>query len=154
PLGVLVQGAGCASIFPKKDGKLVEGVQQLLVAAGNGGLRVLIVEKPGVHFGDSPKEPESSAEGSAEFRQEHVLPRWVEALNAAVGAGQWIGGVDYSRTLAVGHSEGGIVAAHLAAVNPRVTHVALLAGGGPTQLFDLLELAAKPRRVGEPAEES
>jgi uncharacterized protein (TIGR03067 family) len=51
----------------------------------------------------------------------------------------------------VGHSEGGIVAAHLAAANSHVTHVALLAGGGPTQLFDLLEQAARPRRADEPA---
>jgi erythromycin esterase len=153
PLAVFVQGSGCASVFPKKDGKLAGGVQDLLLAAGKGRLRVLVVEKPGVHFGDNPKEPGSAAEGSAEFRKEHVLPRWVEAVNAAVSAGRLVPGVDRSRLLAVGHSEGGIVVAHLAAANPAVTHVAVLAGGGPSQLFDLMELAAKPRRTGKAREE-
>ena len=41
----------------------------------------------------------------------------------------------------MGHSEGGLVAARVAARLTGVTHVALLAGGGPTQLFDLLQLA-------------
>ena len=154
PLAVLVQGSGCASVFPKVDGKTAGGLQNLLLAAGKDRLRVLVVEKPGVRFGDQPKNPGTAEEGSAEFRREHVLPRWVEAVNAAVRAGQQVPGVDWSRTLVIGHSEGGIVAAHLASVNPRVTHVALLAGGGPTQLFDLLELAAKPRRSDEPAEEA
>jgi uncharacterized protein (TIGR03067 family) len=150
---VFVQGSGCASVFPRKDGRIVGGVQDLLLAAGKGRLRALVVEKPGVHFGDLPTAHGPAAEGSIEFRREHVLPRWVEAVRAAVCAAQQLPGVDWSRTLVVGHSEGGIVAAHLAAAEPRVTHVALLAGGGPTQLFDLLELAAKPRRRGEPAAE-
>jgi erythromycin esterase len=154
PLAIFVQGSGCASVFPKKDGKIVGGLQDLLLAAGKGRLRVLVVEKPGVRFGDHPKKPGSAEEGSAEFRKEHTLPRWVEAINAAVRAGQQFPDVDWCRTLVVGHSEGGIVAAHLAAANPHVTHVALLAGGGPTQLFDLLELAAKPRRAEEPAGEA
>jgi len=47
---------------------------------------------------------------------------------------------DPSRTLAVGHSEGGLVACAVAAMNPFVTHVASLAGGGPTRLFSLIEL--------------
>jgi uncharacterized protein (TIGR03067 family) len=154
PLAVFVQGSGCASVFASKDGKIAGGIQDLLLAAGKDRLRVLVVEKPGVRFGDMPKDPGSGEEGSAEFRKEHVLPRWVEAVNAAVRAGEQVPGVDWSRTLVVGHSEGGIVAAHLAAANRRVTHVAVLAGGGPTQLFDLLELAARPRRPDEPAEEA
>jgi erythromycin esterase len=154
PLAVFVQGSGCASVFPKVGGKMAGGLQNLLLVAGKGKLRVLVVEKPGVRFGDQPKSPGSAEEGSAEFRREHVLPRWVEAVNAAVQAGREMPGVDWSRTLVVGHSEGGIVAAHVGAANPQVTHIALLAGGGPTQLFDLLDLAAKPRRADEPAAEA
>jgi pimeloyl-ACP methyl ester carboxylesterase len=52
--------------------------------------------------------------------------------------------------LVVGHSEGGIVAAHVAAADRQVTHVAVLAGGGPTQLFDLVELARQRSRPNEP----
>jgi uncharacterized protein (TIGR03067 family) len=42
------------------------------------------------------------------------------------------------------------VAAHVAAANPLVSHVAVLSGGGPTQLFDLTELAAQ----AQPADRS
>jgi uncharacterized protein (TIGR03067 family) len=152
PVAVFIQGSGCASVFSRRDGKVSGGLQNLLLAAGKGRLRVLVVEKPGVQFGDVPKQPGSSEEGSADFRREHVLPRWVEAVHAALLAGQQLPDVDWSRTLVVGHSEGGIVAAHLAAAEPRVTHVAVLAGGGPTQLFDLATLAAQPRQPDEPPE--
>jgi hypothetical protein len=47
--------------------------------------------------------------------------------------------------LLIGHSEGGIIAARAAAENAFVTHVATLAGGGPTQLFDLIECARAGR---------
>ncbi|HLK58866.1 MAG TPA: hypothetical protein VKU00_19995, partial [Chthonomonadaceae bacterium] len=49
-----------------------------------------------------------------------------------------------------GHSEGGIVAARVAAENPQITHVASLSGGGPTQLFDLVHLA-RTQGFGDPA---
>src|SRR4029077_12477856 len=58
--------------------------------------------------------------------------------------------VDWTRTLVVGHSEGVIVAAHVAATNPLVSHVAVLSGGGPTQLFDLIALALQ----AQPADRS
>jgi uncharacterized protein (TIGR03067 family) len=64
-------------------------------------------------------------------------------------ASQQLDDVDWTRALVVGHSEGGIVAAHLAAANSRATHVAVLAGGGPTQLFDLVELARRRRQPDE-----
>jgi len=48
----------------------------------------------------------------------------------------------------MGHSEGGIVAAMVSAESPQVTHVASLAGGGPTQLFDLTEIRGRSR-VGD-----
>jgi uncharacterized protein (TIGR03067 family) len=104
-----------------------------------------VVEKPGVAFGVVPNNPGSAEEGSAEFHREHTLPRWVEAVNAAVRAMHLLEDVDWTRTLVVGHSEGGIVAAHVAAANPLVSHVAVLASSGATQLFDLTELAAQPR---------
>ena len=67
--------------------------------------------------------------------------------------------MDAARTLVIGHSEGGIVAAYVAAKLPKVTHVASLAGGGPTQLFDfvsndedkkVLELHFKQTILGRP----
>ena len=145
PVALFIQGSGCASVFTERDGKVHGGMQNLLLEASQGKFRVLVVEKPGVAFGAAPKRPGSAEEGSAEFRREHVLPRWVEAVNAALTATHRLPDIDWTRTLVVGHSEGGIVAAHLAAANPLVSHVAVLAGGGPSQLFDLLELAGQTR---------
>src|SRR5262249_17911793 len=138
--------SGCASVFSERDGKVSGGLQNLLLAAAEGRLRVLVVEKPGVAFGDRPKDPGSALEASAEFKREHTLLRWVEAANAALRATQRLHDVDWTRTLVVGHSEGGIVAAHLAAANPLATHVAVLSSSGPTQLFDLLALASQAKK--------
>jgi erythromycin esterase len=145
PVAVFVQGSGCDSVFSERGGKVHGGMQNLLLAAAGGRVRVLVVEKPGVAFGAVSKSPGSAEEGSAEFHREHTLPRWVEAVNAAVQATHRLEDVDWTRTLVVGHSEGGIVAAHVAAANPLVSHVAVLAGSGPSQLFDLTELAMHPR---------
>src|SRR5207245_2206122 len=99
------------------DGKVYGGMQNLLKSAAKGRIRVMVVEKPGVAFGAVPKKPGSAEEGSAEFRREHTLPRWVEAVNAALRATHRQEEVDWTRTLVVGHSEGGIVAAHVATAN-------------------------------------
>src|SRR5262249_7236079 len=84
PVAVFVQGSGCVSVFSHRDGEVHGGMQNLLQAAAKGRCRVLVVEKPGVQFGVVPRNPGSAEEGSAEFRREHTLPRWVEAVNAAV----------------------------------------------------------------------
>jgi pimeloyl-ACP methyl ester carboxylesterase len=122
---VFVQGSGCVSVFSERD-----GMQNLLQAAAKGRCRVLVVEKPGVKFGVVPRNFGSSEEGSAEFRREQTLPRWVEAVNAAVLAAHRLEDVDWTRTLVVGHSEGGIVAAHVAAANPLVEALSTLPGQG------------------------
>jgi erythromycin esterase len=145
PVALFIQGSGCDSVFSRVDDKVHGGLQNLLLEAGKGRLRVLVVEKPGVAFGTVSKRAGSAEGGSAEFRREHTLPRWVEAVNAALRATHRLEDIDWTRTLVVGHSEGGIVAAHLASSNPLASHVALLAGGGPTQLFDLCELASQVR---------
>jgi dipeptidyl aminopeptidase/acylaminoacyl peptidase len=120
PVAVWVQGAGCASVFPKREGKIESGLQDLLRREGKGKVRVLVVEKPGVSFGALPKNPDSAEEAGAEFRREYTLPRWVEAVNAAIRAAHRLEDVDWKRTLVVGYSEGAIVAANVAAANPLV----------------------------------
>jgi dipeptidyl aminopeptidase/acylaminoacyl peptidase len=155
PLAVCVQGSGSQSEF-----LLVDTPKGKRIASGGPGavmqsqfrerLRVLVVEKPGVDFLVQPSQPGSATEGSESFRKEHTLDRWVEALRAAADAALAMPGIDPSRVLAVGHSEGGQVVCHLAAKEPRITHVAALAGGGPTQLFDLLDLARRGKFGGGP----
>jgi dipeptidyl aminopeptidase/acylaminoacyl peptidase len=143
PLAVYVQGSGCSSHFARENGRWTprNGHMGLLEAAG-GRFRVLLVEKPGVLPGDDPRTPEQTA-GRPEFRREHTLERWTEALLAAVRTARTLPGIDRSRLLVVGHSEGGLVASRLARMLPEVTHVAVLAGGGPSQLADLTALVRR-----------
>lgn len=140
PIALLVQGSGGQSIWPVVNGKAAGGLQNLLLARVKDHLRVLVVEKPGVSFGFMPPQP-GTAEGCPEaFLKEHTLKRWVAANDAALEASLNSPGIDPSRLLAIGHSEGGIVVATLAAQNPKVTDVASLAGGGPKQSEDLRKL--------------
>jgi dienelactone hydrolase len=145
PVVLWIQGSGCQSLFSKRGERVGDGLLGLLVKEAKGRVRVLAVEKSGVNFQDSPARPGTAEGAGEEFLTEHTLPRWAEANVAALKAAWTLPGVDPDRTLAMGHSEGGIVAARVAAELPQVTHVAGLAGGGPTQLFSLAELDARPR---------
>lgn len=145
PLIVYVHGSGHASHFQQAGGRIApaNGHATLVDVVGDRA-RVLIVEKPGVARYEPGHGPPSPM-----FREEHTLGRWAEAVVAATRAARRLPGIDTTRLLIVGHSEGGLVAARIAAHLPGVTHVALLAGGGPTQLFDLLHLARSGIFFGE-----
>ncbi|ANM30227.1 hypothetical protein ABI59_12515 [Acidobacteria bacterium Mor1] len=142
PLAVAIQGSGSQSVFLEHGEMIASGGPESVMARDfRERARVLVVEKPGVEFLVQPSRPGSSEEGSAEFNREFSLLRWTEAINAAIRAAVKLPGVDGERILALGHSEGGQVACEVAAANPKVTHVAVMAGGGPTQVFDFLQLA-------------
>lgn len=143
PIAVIVLGSGGQSVWMLRDGKVGGGLQSLLLSRVKDHLRVLVVEKPGVQFGFNPPQPGSAEGCSPEFLEEHTLDRWTNAVDAALQDGLKQPGIDPSRVLATGHSEGGIVVARLAAQNPKVTDVAPLAGGGPGQLVDLEKLIGK-----------
>lgn len=154
PLVLAVQGSGSQSLFLEVDtpqGKRIAsgGPEAALLRCARDRVRVLAVEKPGVTFLVQPARPGSAEEGSETFRKEHTLERWIEALHASVEAAASLPGVAAGRVLALGHSEGGQVVCHLAGRSRRVTHVASFAGGGPTQLYDLLTLA-REGRLGVP----
>lgn len=151
PLIVYIQGSGPSSHF------ISRGEGQLAGAFGNssiadvcrGKARVLLVDKPGIAYLEESKVPG----GPETFRKEHTLERWTEAIRAAVDAYLTVNGA--KSVLVAGHSEGGLVAARLARIEPRVSHVALLAGGGPSQLFDLVTLSRRGeffRQVSEDPE--
>lgn len=152
PTVLFIAGSGCQSNFMKRGENIAGGLQNLILKQANGQARVVVVEKPGVKFLDMPPRPGSAEGASEEFLREHTLDRWTDA-NVAALRGVWkLEGIDATRTLVVGHSEGGIVAAAVAAKAPEVTHVASLAGGGPTQLFDLMELRKKAAPEDKPGD--
>jgi len=152
PIVLFIGGSGSQSLFSKRGDRIAGGFQNILLMEEKGRARVLVVEKPGVKFLDAPERPGSAIGATEEFLREHTLPRWAEANAAALRAAWTLRGINRTRTLVIGHSEGGIVAARVAAEVPQVTHVASLSGGGPTQLYDLAEFQRQPGPGDKPGD--
>jgi dienelactone hydrolase len=142
PLVVSVLGSGAYSNFIRRNGQILDAHRTQREVFGTKA-HVLIVEKPGVEFLEQHPNQGTAVDGSLEFRREHTLERWSEAISAALRAARTLALAGQSRSLLIGHSEGGITVARVAAENPFVTHVAALASSGPTQLYDFLESARK-----------
>lgn len=143
PLIVFVQGTGCASLFQRKGDRTAQGVHSLLYDVTRGRARILAVEKPGVQFLDEQANAGDARNCSPEFLAEHTLDRWAEAITASIKGAQALPGVDRSRILVIGGSEGGVVAVRVSNVLASVTHVASIAGGGPNHLFMLADYVAR-----------
>jgi pimeloyl-ACP methyl ester carboxylesterase len=153
PVVLFIPGSGCQSVFQKLGDRVAGGFHIVLFQEAKQRARILVVEKPGVKYLDAPPPTAPLAQvASKEFLEEHTLPRWAEANAAALSAAWALPGIDAARSLVVGHSEGGLVAARVAVHLPRVTHVASLAGGGPTQLYDFVANAARPRPDDKPGD--
>lgn len=154
PLIVYVQGSGCGSLFRQQNERIFPNYGHITVQeVAKGKARVLIVEKPGVSFLDQPQ----NCQNANEFNREHTLERWSEAVAASILAAQKLSDISSEKTLIVGHSVGGLVACRVAKnLLQTVTHITLIAGGGGSQLFDLLTLTRKGnffREVSENPEE-
>jgi pimeloyl-ACP methyl ester carboxylesterase len=146
PLVVYIQGSGGGSLFSKKGDILFESINiPNYLDPIKGRARLLVVEKQGVKLFEEPKMWGGAEGCSTEFQRENTLERWTEAINASIKAAQNLPGIAKNKLLVVGHSEGGQVSPHVAFTNPEVTHVASLAGAGPTQLFEMAYFAEKRR---------
>ena len=139
PLIVWVQGTGCSSQFVSVGGRMSRGLQGVLYSVARGRARILAVEKPGVQFLDDPPDDGDVRACRPEFRAEFTLDRWATTITDAIQAAQKLPGVNTSKTLVIGISEGGIVAMRVSNVSPVVTHTASLSGGGPVYLFHMAE---------------
>ena len=140
PLVVWAQGSGSQSLFPIKDGELHRGAYQLISQALGDGLHLVAVEKRGVEFGQTGRG--AALDATLEYHSYATLEDRVSDLLLVLSALEQRNALPKS-ILAVGHSEGADVAARLAADSDRVTHLAFLAGGGPSQLFDFMTLIRK-----------
>ncbi len=144
PLALFIQGSGCISMFSRMpDGRTAGGIQNLLRQEGAGKLCVMVVEKPGVNYLDKSDHPGSAEGCSDEFNRELTYDRWAAALGAALESARTLPGIDPSRILVAGHSEGAQMAPKIAADHPRITHVAILSGNGASQLFDFALIARR-----------
>ncbi|MGB9072969.1 MAG: alpha/beta fold hydrolase [Terriglobales bacterium] len=149
PLIVWVQGTGCSSHFVRVGEHIGSKLQSLLYSVARGRARILAVEKPGVEFLDDHPDDSDARACRPEFRAEYTLDRWAATIADAIQAAQAMPGVDASKTLVIGHSEGGIVAMRVSNVAPLVTHAASLSGGGPVYLFHLAEFMRSRRLDAE-----
>jgi dienelactone hydrolase len=143
PLIVWVQGTGCASLFGRDGNRITVRAQALVNEAARGRAVVLAVDKPGVEFLDQQADAGDSSACRPAFLREHTLDRWAEAIGASIAAARRQPGIDPARTLVIGASEGGLVALRVSNLVRSVTHVASLAGGGPSHLFDLAEFVRR-----------
>jgi predicted esterase len=153
PIVVVVLGSGPFSNFRREGDRIVDahGTVRRFFA---GKARVMAVEKPAVDFLQQPDPHDKNGfRGSVEFQAENTLPRWVEAVSAALRAARKLPQVDRTKTLIIGHSEGALVAALVARKHSFVTHVASLAGTGPPLEWELERKAGEGRLYPElPAE--
>lgn len=144
PLVVSVMGSGAYSNFIRRDDRILDAHRtdrEVFAERAH----VLIVEKPGIEFLEQHPDLGTETHAPLKFRQENTLERWAEAVTAALRAARSLSLADHSRCLLIGHSEGSIVVSRVAAENGFITHVATLAAGGPTILFELIEEAREGR---------
>jgi pimeloyl-ACP methyl ester carboxylesterase len=137
PLVLLIQGSGCVPNFMGVGTpELNSTIPGWMYLANQGRYAVMAVDKP--YQSDEPQQgPYGSAIGCAgEFNQHFSYETWLATLKRAVRHALARPDVDARRVLVIGVSEGAQMAASLAQELPEIQNVALVSGGGPTQLFD------------------
>jgi len=148
PLLVNVDGSGAVSAFRKQDDRINGGMSGYLASVVQGRAHVLVVEKPGIElFTDHQKR--GTVEGaSREFLENYTLEYLTQSHVEAVQAVLKLPHVNEHKLLLFGISDGGQLAAEVSVHLPETTHVAALACGGPTQIFDFV-LQAGRRQPGD-----
>jgi pimeloyl-ACP methyl ester carboxylesterase len=143
PVMVVLDGSGASSAFYEMDdGRVGYGVYGLIGERACAAYHVATAEKRGVPFGQLGT-PGTAVNAPLEYRQHATFEDRVSDVQLLLDALLSDPMVDSTRVLLVGMSEGADVAAGVAAVDPRVTHVAFLSGAGASQLFDLMVLRRK-----------
>jgi len=137
PLVLLIQGSGCVPNFIGLGTADVKAtLPGWMYLARQGRYALMAIDKP--YQSDAPQQgPWGSAIGCAgEFNQHFSYDTWLSTLTRALRHALSRPEVDARRVLVIGTSEGAQMAASLAHAVAEVQNVALVSGGGPTQLFD------------------
>lgn len=139
PLVIYLQGSGCTPVFPASGfgQDHTSTVFSSTTMARTHPVTVMVINKP-----YAPKRvPRSGGVATncpKEFNDFFSLDSWVSHIETAYAHALGRPWVDARKILVIGVSEGATVASALAARNPRITHVALVGGSGPTQLYDFV----------------
>lgn len=137
PLVLMIQGSGCVPNFMGLGTSEVKAtVPGWMLLAKQGRYALMAVDKP--YQSDAPQQgPFGSAIGCGDgFIQNFSHDTWLATLKRALRHALLRPEVDARRVLVIGVSEGAQMAASLSRDVADVRNVALLGGGGPTQLFD------------------
>jgi predicted esterase len=137
PLVVYIQGSGNSSLFGKmKEGSIYPRAGHISwYDVAKDRYRVLIIEKPGVHF--TQDDPENK-----KFDALFSLESWCNSVADVIHSVLKDQTIDTSKMLVAGHSEGGLVAAAVTKkLGNLVTHTAIMAGEGPSQYYSLYHFA-------------
>jgi pimeloyl-ACP methyl ester carboxylesterase len=137
PLVLMIQGSGCVPNFMGAGTAEAKAtIPGWKLIAGQGRYAVMAVDKP--WQSDAPQQgPWGAAIGCGDgFIQHFSYDSWLATLKRALRHALSRPEVDGRRVLVIGVSEGAQMAASLARAFPEIRDVALLGGGGPTQLFD------------------
>ena len=136
PVLLMINGSGCGPTIASSNGEGTSYLYGLLDAAWDKRFTTLLVEKP---YSEPARlsDPGTARPCSAAFRTYFTRDNWVRTISEALGEVMRRDGRKRTVTI-LGLSEGASVAAAVARNNPRVTHVAMIAGSGTTQAFDML----------------
>lgn len=141
PLMIYLDGSGAQSQFHVlDDGRVSIGLYGLLARTAGDAFAVAACDKRGTEWGKAAGRPGAAEGASEEYSRHATFEHRVADVRLLIDALVSQPGIDGSRVVLVGHSEGADVAAGVAAADPRVTHVAFLSGGGASQMFDLIVL--------------
>ncbi len=142
PLVLYLEGSGPSPLVWRENGRVGSAI--LFDARDFPDWHFAVISRPGIEFFES-----SQRVVSEEYREKMCL-RWrVEAAKAVLRDLVNDGLVDSRKVLVLGHSEGSDVAPWVALESPFVTHVAALAPGGLSLMFDFIALTRKEIEAGE-----
>jgi pimeloyl-ACP methyl ester carboxylesterase len=152
PLLVVLAGSGCTPLFfhLEREGHRLTGTRltfALSLMGNHVGLHVATVEKVGVRSFEL-YSGDGMSDCSEEYERHVAKPERVRAVAdavAALAAEPWV-----TQVVLVGHSEGADVAAGVARLlgEKQLTAVGIMAGAGPSQLFDHVLFARRDAEAG------
>jgi pimeloyl-ACP methyl ester carboxylesterase len=137
PLMIIIDGSGAQSqFFLTPDGGRGTTTFGAIGRRIADEYHVASCEKRGIETGYIGAKPGAATGAPLEYHRHATFEGRVAEVRLLLDRLLRESMVDPLRVVLMGNSEGADVAAGVAAEDARVTHLAFLAGGGPTQLFD------------------